>query len=81
MLGARREDGVKVLGRSCTDVPYFILSESVTGINRNMDAVTLPMTPRGPYYEYDGRGYAVLPGVDIRVVMPVSVFTANKELR
>ena len=21
---------------------------------------------RGPYYEYNGRGYAVLPGVDIR---------------
>ena len=21
---------------------------------------------RGPYYEYHGRGYAVLPGVDIR---------------
>ena len=21
---------------------------------------------RGPYYEYNGRGYAVLPGLDIR---------------
>ena len=36
---------------------------------------------RGPYYEYNGRGYAVLPGVDIRCHMPVSVFTVNKELR
>ena len=34
---------------------------------------------RGPYYEYNGRGYAVLPGVDIRC-QPVSVFTVNKEL-
>jgi hypothetical protein len=35
---------------------------------------------RGPSYEYNGRGYAVLPGVDIRCHACYSVFTVNKEL-
>ena len=50
------------------------------------DAIRGYYTPilcvRGPCYEYNGRGYAVLPGVDIRChIMPVSVFTVNKELQ
>ena len=32
---------------------------------------------RGPYYEYNVRGYAVIPGVDIRV-MPLAIRTSNK---
>ena len=33
---------------------------------RNPGLVPSILCVRGPYYEYNGRGYAVLPGVDIR---------------
>ena len=31
-----------------------------------LPALRVFLCVRGPYYEYNGRGYAVLPGVDIR---------------
>jgi hypothetical protein len=59
--------------------PFFQMSEfCLKGRNPGLVHVSIRCV-RSPYYEYHGRGYAVLPGVEIRCHAR-SGFTVNTEL-